>query len=397
MSWTDKLKAKATSAAKSYAEKKVDSLKSSLNQKLSDKLASLGDKIKSAVGSESLANAKLTDTTFFTKPTDELLTPDIYGLKDSNILSSVTSKLGAEVGNALEAFKSGAASSLSGALKNVLTISNGKVSLNTDSLKTRVMDALGGKSGLMNTLTKSAQNALTSSVTGVLTSAKNELADKVSVVVNGFATSLKTEDIASARGLCNMVNAITQDSKLTQFFDVESEATLLAGVMRNAIDLQIPNVVETLFDRSKSSEAAAYALRSNVDVALQYGDASTIAMMIDKLGAEQVLGDNPDAAKSLLTFYTIPTGVTTASYGALSDNLRGLLDTLSPNWNTVERNGETISNLSTLSVMTDDARRVLSVHDDVGLSCMIASSYADETDVLSSLKSDFGYALIPTA
>lgn len=408
MSWTDSLKSKATpavqsakskavSSATSYAQQKINGLKNTLNQKLSDKLGSFGDKIKSALGSETLANAKLTDTTFFTSPTDDLLTPDVYGLKDNNILTSVTSKLGADVGNALEAFVGNSASGLSSSLTSALSLKDGKISLNTDNLSNRVMDAMGGKSGILNKLADTAKSSVMGSLNSLASSAVSEVKDRVNVVVNGFATSLKTESIQTARGLCDMVNGIANDNKLMQFFDVESEATLLSGVMRNAIDLNVPSVIETLQQKALSSEAASYALRSNVAVALQYGDANTISMMVDKLGSEQILADNPDAAKTLLSFYTVPTGQSTASYSTLSSGLGGLLDKLDKNWKTTDRNGEQISNLSVTSVMTDDARRILSTQDGMGVACLISNTYDDEVDMLDSFKSNFDYALIPTA
>ena len=329
-----------------------------------------------------LQNVKLAETILTTGPKDELLTVDVLGVSDTNILNSVIGKLAGSAASTLSAFRSNP-SNLLGNVVGLISNNGGKFSFDTKALTDRVLSSLGGGEGLLRTMSSGLQNTLTQGL-GI----DPNLYSQVTGIINGVTTSFQSGNFSDARGIFEIINQITGQSDLAKFFDVGAEANLLSGIINEAIKLGIPDTITLLLEKANSSEAANAALRSNLTTAIEFSDLTTCATIIDTIGSNQVLADVPAMAQQLLAQYRMPTGTTRADYAARYLDLKAVLDAIKPGWGTVDRAGEPATDLSLFSTCSADAVLVLSTH-----AVKIAPSYTRE-DLLTSVKGKYPLAII---
>lgn len=317
---------------------------------------------------KNIAEAKLADTIFKSGPKDELLAVDVFGISDSNVLNSITGKLTGFATDALESFrKNGGITNLTSLIKDA---ASGKLSLNADALKDRVISAMGGTSNILRSVSDGLQKTLTQGF-GI----SPEVYSQIEATVSGVATSFNTGNIKDAQGIFNLVNQITGQKELAQFMDVGAEANMLSGLFREAITLGVPGCVDALVQNAKSDTAADYALRANIQVAVGMADLNTTNLMVDTLGLNRVIADVPNAAALLLSSYRIPAGVSYEGLDAELTRLLSTLDKLQPGWGSYNRNGVAVSDLSLYTFASPDARKLLDRDPTHRLNAVVASQY----------------------
>lgn len=383
---TSAAKSAATNVAKSVSNPLVDRAKEASNL-LTSKLGSSKDASAKVTNQlKNLAEAKLAPTLFSAGAKDELMTVDVLGISDSSIINNLTGKLSGFAQSAFESLRKnpGMLTDLTSMIRN----DGSGFSFDADSLKERVMSSFTGSQSLMRGLSTNLQTALTQGV-GI----DNALYSQVEGTVNGVIQSFQSGNFSDARGIFNLVNQLTGNSQLAQFFDVGAEANLLSGIFREAIQMGVPDAIDSLIEKSKSSTAADYALRGNIEVAVSFSDLQTTATMIERLGVNRVLADVPDAPERLVASFTIPTGTTAAQYPALYTELAGILDQLRPGWATYDRGGTPISDLSLFSKASPDAITLFKTQPTLLVAATIASSYP-AVDMKVQAKQMYPYALI---
>ncbi len=344
-------------------------------------LGNLGDKVSE--GLSSLVNSKLVDTIFTAGPLDDLLAVDAYGIKDSNILNSLVGKLTGFATDSLDNFR--LSPGLISDVVNMAT-SGGGFKIDAKALTDRVVSSLGGSQGILRNVSTSLQDTFTQGF-GI----PSNIYQEVVGVVAGVTRDFNTGNMKDARGLFNMINQITGNNKLAEFFDVGAEANLLSGVFSEAIRLGVPDAIETMVTQSKSKKAADYALRANVVVAVSYSDVATTALMLDQLGAARVKADLPDAAKRLLSNYAFPAETTPDEYAAQYTLLKEVMDQLEPGWGFYSRDGQQVNDLTLFATASEDARTLLAMQPEFAEAALIAPSYST-VPLMSSLKSKYPMA-----
>ena len=383
----------------------------------------LGSLLGSAEG---VLNAKLSDTLFSAGPRSDLLTVDAYGIKDSNILNNLVGKISGFDTGALESFRGG--SGLTGGLLNLVTGGSGGrlggalggltsgglgglvggagglgslaggFSLNTQNLTSRVMSSLGGSQGILRSLSSGLGASLTQgfNLTNLVGAGGGaDIFRRVEYAVGSTIANFAPGNLTDAQGIIQLVNRLTGDSDLAELYDVGAEATLLSGVFHEVIRYGIPDAISTMVTQASTSQAADYALRSNIIAAVTYSNLDVVELMVDELGVNRVTADMPQAARLLLKNYRLPAGTTLAGQAAAKTKLVNILDKLQPGWGYYNRNGEEVVDLTLFTEASEDAIILLKTIPELYVTATIASTYPPQV-MLTQLRSMYPLAVFGT-
>lgn len=334
---------------------------------------------------KNLADSKLADTIFRSGPKDSVLAVDVLGITDTSVLNNITDKFSGFALSALDEFRK--STGLNTDLTSLIKKNGNGFSFDTKALTDRVFSAIGGSSSTLRGLTDKLQTSLAGGF-GIDTS----IYSKVEAVVDGVTKSFDSANLKDAKGIFSLVNQITGNDQLTKFFDVGAEANVLSGLFREAIQMGIPETIQTLIDTAKSSKAADLALRGNIGVAVTLADLHTTNLMVDTLGLNRVLADVPNAPERVLANYSLPAGIKNEE---LDDELARLLETmdkLRPGWAVYDRGGEAINDLSLYTYASEDARKLL-LRDPLHRTAMLVGPSYSATRMLVDLKKMYPLAV----
>ena len=346
--------------------------------------ANAEDAASAANASTQLINAKLADTIFTAFPTEQILAVDAYGVKDNDTLNNVIGKLSGFASNLLGS---------GGGLGNIgrdltrMVLSTDKLSLNTDALKDRLISSLGGRSGIIDSLSRTVRDSL--SELGL----PSQVYDSIEATVRGTTSYLSSNNVQSASQLFGLIERVTGDSELAKFLDVGAEATLLSTVFRESIDLGLPDAIDAMYNQASSSEAAYYALQSNIVVAADRGELQTIDTMITKLGAARVLADCPDVIARVLASYRFEPGVTYADYEDLFTAMNSVFVKLDDHWGFHQRGGVWVTDMTAFERVSDDARTLLSNVGPFTQVLRLASFYPSQ-ELIEIAKRNYPYVVV---
>ena len=317
---------------------------------------------------KNLAESKLADTIFRSGPKDAVLAVDVFGISDTSVLNSLTDKLSGFALSAMDNFRK--STGINTDLTSLLKSSGNGFSFDAKALTDRVMSAIGGSGNSLRGLTDQLQKTLTSGI-GIDPS----IYSKVEAVVNGVSKSFDTNNLKDARGIFSLVNQLTNNDELAQFFDVGAEANVLSGLVREAIKLGIPETIQTLIETAKSSRAADYALRGNIGTAVTLADLTTTQLLVDQLGLNRVISDVPNAPERVMANYSLPEGIKNEELDTELARLVTTLDKLRPGWSQYSRNGVLVSDLSLYTYASVDAKKLLMRDPTHRVAMTIAPSY----------------------
>lgn len=334
---------------------------------------------------KNLADSKLADTIFRSGPKDSVLAVDVLGITDTSVLNNITDKFSGFALSTLDEFRK--STGLNTDLTSLIKKNGNGFSFDTKALTDRVFSAIGGSSSALRGLTDKLQTSLTGGA-GI----DSSIYSKVEAVVNGVTKTFDSSNLKDARGIFSLVNQISGNDQLTKFFDVGAEANVLSGLFREAIQMGIPETIQTLIDTARSSRAADLALRGNIGVAVTLADLHTTNLMVDTLGLNRVLADVPNAPERILANYNLSAGIKNEE---LDDELARLLETmdkLRPGWAVYDRGGEAVNDLSLYTYASEDARKLL-LRDPLHRTAMLVGPSYSATRMLVDLKKMYPLAV----
>lgn len=385
----------ATNVMKNAATGAISKVQSLVGNKLGSAVSGvLGSSVGGLLGntlgqltdsaSKNLAGAKIAVGFLETGPKDSSLVTDVYGVSDNGVLNDVGSKIS---GFAKDAFNDIRQSPSLVADLTSMVMSGGKnFSISKEGLADRVMGSLGGQSGLVRGLTDTLKSTI---VNGV--GLPEGIFDTAVAVIGGQAKRLS--NVSSGREVYSLINNITRSDELQGFYDVGSESALMAGTMREAIALGLPEAVTVLVEKSKTSEVAYNALYANMLVAVEHSDLDTILMMVDHVGVNGFLAQVPNAVTLLLSSYKLPVGTTSENYDNEYEALVAVLDKLQPGWGRINRNGVWVNDLTFYAGVSEDGRKLLLREDEHVVATLIGASYGTRVNLIEELKTM--YPLVP--
>ncbi|QVD49071.1 hypothetical protein LUCX_1 [Xanthomonas phage vB_XciM_LucasX] len=381
----------ATSTVSSLSKNKIGT---SLSSMLGGSSAGLlGNTISqvSESGAKNLVAAKIAPGFLENGPTDDLLTTDVYGVSDNNILGNIADGLGSFTADAIDDLRR--SQSLVSDLTSMALSGGTNWSVYKDNLSDRIISSLGGRSGLVRGLSDSLKGTIVSG-----TGLASDIYDSVSVAVASTVgqpsrRTIRSGNVTSAQEVLGLINTITNRTAITETVDIGAVSALTSGVMREAIALGVPDAVSALVDDAQNNEVSYNALLANIQVAIEYSDLDTLQLMINKIGAAGINAHFPNAAADLLAHYELPANTTSEEYLAEWTTLKSVLDALRPGWGNVLRDGSYVNNLAFYSQISDDAKTLLVRQEEHMVASLIGRSYSHAPDMIEELEKM--YPLVP--
>lgn len=323
---------------------------------------------------------KLVNTIFTTGAQDKLLTTDVYGKENSNVINKMMGLLQGDSANQFGI--GGSKSSIIDDLRGMIRTDGGKLSLDTKGWTDRIVAEMGA--GSMNGLSGALKTSLTSSL-GITPA----IYDKVLMTVTDTYRAYSNGDLSTARGVFNLMGNVCGDTELFQTVDLGAQANLVSGLVNQAIQLRVPEAIDSLMAKSTlDSSVKNAALQNNIDTALTSGDIKTVQLIASVLGDGTIAAQNPQAAPILMANYEIASGSKESDYAMLWTDLKTTLDKIDGNWMQQDRNGESVSYLGTFAKMSDDMKLIAATDPDLRVQMAIAEDYPSR-DIMATAQKQY--------
>lgn len=346
----------------------------------------LDEQTQAATAATSLINSKLTDTVFTAKPDDKMVVADAYGIKDNTTINTVVEKVSGSLKASLTSM-----GGVTGIGKNLLSgvLKNGNLNLDTNVLKNRLVDQLGGKAGIINKLSGGLQAGLTE------IGLPPNVYSGIEATIAGVTSYLSTNNVQDARGTFNLLSRILGESDIAEFLDVGAQASLMSSITRELIDLGVPDAITVLMERSQSDEASYYALQSNIIAAAGTADLKTLNLMHAQMGSQRMLSDCPDLIEQVLKNYRFPMNTSALDYAERFNELNTLFTKLDQNWGYVRRGGVYVTSTEFFTNLSPDANTLLSNMGPFQELILFSGSYHSQ-EVRSIVRSCYPLLQLPT-
>jgi len=377
----------------------VDRLASSAQDKLSKAVTgALGNSVGGLLGEQlsklsdtaakNLAGARLAPGFLENGPDEALAATDVYGLSDSSILNNAKSGISDMASKAFDTIRKSSGSLLTDLVKAKLRGDDNAVNNFKDNLSSRVLGTLGGKSGILDSLAPDLKN----SVMGAFGLNGSDF-NSAMVEIGGVLRRVDAENMDATRSILTLANNLTRTSVVGRVVDIAAESSLLAGVVREAINLGVPDIVDILIENAKTTEVGEIAMRANMIVAIEKGDLATIQTMVTRMGREGYLSYVPDAIRQIGSYYRIPSTLAETDYPTELNRMLQIFNQLDPHWREVDRGGTSISSLAVYSGLSEDARTLFLTDPSLQLEVAVATGYTNLLDGRVMLKN--AYPLAP--
>lgn len=327
---------------------------------------------------------KIAASMFSAGAMDKLLAIDVYEQTDSKTKTGFISQVKSFGKEAMDSIRTlpGLARDFAG----TITFEGGKVKLDKNELKGRLIDLAGNASGPFSKLSAAAQNSVLSSF-----GASPETAGMIRTAIGDGFSMLTSSEVDDARGLVGMLETITGNTGFAKLFDLEAEMALFGGILGEAIRLGVPDAIDELYNKFKDDENARKVFSDNLLMAATSGDLATVKRIINKIGLQAALSQVPDLIQIILMGYTFKPLTTASEWPVRLTELKDTLTSINPDWYRYKRNGVWINDLAPFTYISEDARKLFMTDADLKEATMIAGEFPSE-DIMSILTRNYPMA-----
>lgn len=321
---------------------------------------------------------------------------------DISKVVDVYTEVSSDVRNALTPQLSAFGSSLSDALGGVLDTVSGigeqllGNGIDLGSAKDRIQKALGGSRSEIMNLANDLQQSLYSELTGLEAGTNHlksvtDLYDSIKVITLQGEKVFKGDSYKQASAIMNFVSDLTGNSTF-KLFDLGAEAAVLKGVVGEISKWGVPELLDDVLSNVNEETKRTVVARASSTLK-NNADLTSIQTLINHVGVETLLSQNPDFAQAMIARYKLEQGVTPDQYPAKLTQLIDVLTVLMPEWFTTYRYGTPVVNYQLLGNASADARLLLGSSVLYRPMVLAAPFYKTARPVKTMLKSQ--YPLIP--
>ena len=206
-------------------------------------------------------------------------------------------------------------------------------------------------------------------------------------------------DIGDVNSLFNTANRLLGTNTVGTLFDTRSESSVFGSIMRQASELGMVDMFDTLWDKvykndqSYNGNFARYSASNSIPTVLYNGDLVMLNKLIDKLGGESIIQQYPTAITDFLGNYSAPYDTGPGDYPGIRTDIVNTMTRLDPEWLQFapERSGSVRldpflkANNVILAIFTQDSldtnkiTSATSVAKPEAVSALIASSYPKQS------------------
>lgn len=262
--------------------------------------------------------------------------------------------------------------------------------LNATNVMSRLTSVFGGKGGIIDKL-----STKTISVMSDTLGMDPKLAKRVMMTAKGIAGGSESilgysTNVTSAQGLVSVLQRLSGDKDILKYVDLEAEASLLSGLLGEAVKLGIPSSVDLIIREATSEETKRKVISENIYAIVFSGNLNTVERLTQYMTPEQVRAKYPHFARDFLAQYTLTPADTTDKYPELKTKIITLFNSIDPNWDKSLRGSSYIPSLAPFTKASEDATKVFNTSPSYRSALVLAKKFAS-VDMRSWIKKHYAY------
>lgn len=234
-------------------------------------------------------------------------------------------------------------------LLNLLKIDNGKVKIDTETIKGRL------KKISKNMISDTKQAALVGSISN-LTGKNNE---ESAIILNGVKTIIENKDVRDVDDFVNLMGSFTGNEALLEVLDLQAEAAVLGDLLKQASDLGILDAVDIILEKVRDDKMRRAILLDNLMNYVMWSDLDMVNKTIEHVGNEKIMAKYPNIVNSILQYYKFKTTSDSTKLEGYKDELLNTINTLDDEWAVADRNRVATSDLSPFANASKSSIKVL--------------------------------------
>jgi hypothetical protein len=342
----------------------------------------------------STAPSVLAMPSFVTGAKDSLAAVDVYKVKPTTLVNSITNlptKLNLDTltglvggGNGLAALNT----AINATAKNM-------ADLNKVNPLVRIAGASTAVSGALKTLPPGCSNGLLNKILKDINKGS-----KIKANMGGLFSRLKKANLPCVTGMGGLVNNLSGIPGSFSILDPAASIASLSGVVKSATDIGIPNVFGSVMaqvtDKATINQVAGSVL-PDITAASDIGSLSSMATMTT---SGSLMLSNPDVIGDFSRGYMAPIGASTDSIANDYTSVKSTYDLVDPTWNTCARGTESITDLSSVTGTGPDFNKLIisGVVDggDIANQNLLLAPVFPPTDVSSEITKQFPSVALST-
>lgn len=200
----------------------------------------------------------------------------------------------------------------------------------------------------------------------------------VSTTIAGTERQLNSAQLNDARGISRFLVQLTGNNGLASTLDIAGEFVVFNRVLKQAIELGLVDVIDTLWDEAKDRKRAKQMLIGSLQYLAMTSNLEGVRKVIGYIGRHEALSRVPELIQYIMTFYRFPQGKGREDYDALYSELLNTLVLIEPRWDVYVRQGNDISTLVPFTYASKDALTLFSRVPEYRTVALIAPAHRSQ-------------------
>lgn len=329
----------------------------------------------------------LAPTTLSIGATDSIKVKDAYDVTGSADNTSVKDMLVGLKDDSVDALRKTPklAASLT---KLVLDAKNGN--LNSANAASRLASIFGNRGGVLDNLSTRATSIMADTL-----GMSPKLAGRVLITAKGLLGGSESilgysKNATSSQGIVSSIQRLLGDKDIIGYTDLDAEASLLSGILGEAVKAGIPQSVDLLIRQATSEESKQRIISENIYAVVFSGNLATVEKLASYMTPAQIRAKYPNFARDFLGQYTLLPTETTNDYVALKARIIALFAGIDSNWDKALRGAVYVPSLAPFTKASADATKVFTSSATYRSALILAAKYPT-VDIKTWIKKSYPY------
>jgi hypothetical protein len=298
-----------------------------------------------------MTTGRLANSIFQGRPSDKLLVKDTYEVTNTETRNSVFETTKGIYSDAIDGLK-GNTSSPRELTELVLGAKNGNL-----TKMEMVEKALGTMGSSLPSLLGQVGGTLANVLGDTLgESGYGDIAQLGKLLYGAAPTFIKGADVDDADSLIRFVGELTGKGDLMEFVNLGAEAGILSGIAKQLVRYGVGDLVDDVAEMAHDESVKNAIFRAIIENAINTSDLKSVNKALDKLGADGLLAERPNAIAEILAGYKFPEDFDMRLAAAERVKLISTLARISIYWSTKLRNGVAIPDYKNWVALGTDAK-----------------------------------------
>lgn len=254
-------------------------------------------------------------------------------------------------------------------LMDLIDVKNGRFTINQSLLDERISSALGESIHTLDPEMKEELRRSYYEMTG-------QDLDVLLVNVDGQQSSVGSDRYEETNAFLKVLRKVPGAEESVQVLDLHAEVLVLGGILDKAIDLGLPQAVDTVLAKVEDDRVRKEVVLSRVRPAAVASNLKVVREAVRLNSRDVVVAKVPDLVAVILRHYRFPSPATRVNYGTYRDELLTTLDMVDPQWAKTPRASDNLSYLGPFVDASEDALTLLS-DSPYAVEVLLAKSYPE--------------------